>query len=167
MLMTLAEAIELAEREDGPRAGIRQQPPTSAGRREIMKALSIRQPWAWLIVNGYKDVENRSWWTSYRGEFLVHASQCMTRDEYGDAFDTAMSINESIPFPRREELARGGIVGAATLSGVVTRSDSPWFMGDKGFMLRDQRPTPFVPFKGQLGFFDVAENILRTVRGTA
>ena len=26
-----------------------------------MKALSIRQPWAWLIVNGYKDVENRTW----------------------------------------------------------------------------------------------------------
>jgi hypothetical protein len=30
-------------------------------------ALSVRQPWAWLIVNGYKDVENRSWTTHYRG----------------------------------------------------------------------------------------------------
>lgn len=26
-----------------------------------MKALSIRQPWAWLIANGHKDIENRTW----------------------------------------------------------------------------------------------------------
>ncbi|WP_229215634.1 ASCH domain-containing protein [Duganella sp. CY15W] len=40
-----------------------------------MKALSIRQPWAWLIVNGYKDIENRSWSTNVRGKVLVHASK--------------------------------------------------------------------------------------------
>ena len=40
-----------------------------------MKALSIKQPWAWLIVNGYKDIENRTWKTNYRGTFLVHASK--------------------------------------------------------------------------------------------
>ncbi|HDU8694716.1 TPA: ASCH domain-containing protein, partial [Morganella morganii subsp. morganii] len=40
-----------------------------------MKAISIRQPWAWLIVNGHKDIENRSWRTKYRGQVLVHASQ--------------------------------------------------------------------------------------------
>ena len=31
------------------------------------KAISIRQPWAWLIVNGYKDVENRIWPANLRG----------------------------------------------------------------------------------------------------
>ncbi len=40
-----------------------------------MKALSIRQPWAWLIANGYKDIENRSWRTNFRGEFLIHAGK--------------------------------------------------------------------------------------------
>lgn len=30
--------------------------------------LSIRQPWAWLIVNGYKDIENRTWPTHFRGK---------------------------------------------------------------------------------------------------
>ena len=39
-----------------------------------MKAISIKQPWASLIVNGYKDIENRSWRTSYRGKILIHAS---------------------------------------------------------------------------------------------
>jgi len=32
-----------------------------------MKALSILQPWAWLVVNGHKDIENRTWGTGFRG----------------------------------------------------------------------------------------------------
>ena len=39
-----------------------------------MKVLSVRQPWAWLIVAGYKDIENRTWSTPYRGELAIHAS---------------------------------------------------------------------------------------------
>ena len=38
-----------------------------------LKVLVVRQPWAWLIVNGYKDIENRSWRTRYRGALLIHA----------------------------------------------------------------------------------------------
>ena len=40
-----------------------------------MKALSIRQPWSWLIAAGYKDIENRTWHTNYRGKFYVHAAK--------------------------------------------------------------------------------------------
>lgn len=40
-----------------------------------MKALSIRQPWAWLIANGHKDIENRTSHTNFRGDFLIHASK--------------------------------------------------------------------------------------------
>ncbi len=40
-----------------------------------LKAISIRQPWAWLIVNGYKDVENRIWVANLRGPVLIHAGQ--------------------------------------------------------------------------------------------
>ena len=40
-----------------------------------MKVLSIRQPWATLIVEGYKDFEFRSWKTKFRGNFLIHASK--------------------------------------------------------------------------------------------
>ena len=39
-----------------------------------MKTLTIREPWASLIVNGYKDYEFRSWKTNYRGKILIHTS---------------------------------------------------------------------------------------------
>ncbi len=38
-----------------------------------MKAISIKQPWTYLIASGIKDVENRSWETSYRGRVYIHA----------------------------------------------------------------------------------------------
>ena len=38
-----------------------------------MKAITIKQPWASLIVHGIKDVENRSWKTNYRGRIYIHA----------------------------------------------------------------------------------------------
>ena len=48
------------------------------------KCLSVRQPWAWLIVHGHKPLENRSWATSYRGPLLIHAAKGMTRAECVD-----------------------------------------------------------------------------------
>lgn len=39
-----------------------------------MKALTIKQPWASLIANGIKDIENRTWKTNYRGRIYIHAS---------------------------------------------------------------------------------------------
>ena len=50
-----------------------------------MKALSIRQPWATLILHGQKDIENRSWATRQRGQVLIHASKGMTRDEWEES----------------------------------------------------------------------------------
>ena len=38
-----------------------------------MKALTIKQPYASLIVNGYKKIEFRTWKTNYRGKILIHA----------------------------------------------------------------------------------------------
>jgi len=40
-----------------------------------MKALTIKQPWAQLIVDGIKDIENRTWKTNFRGRVYIHASQ--------------------------------------------------------------------------------------------
>ena len=54
-----------------------------------MLALSIRQPWAWLIVHGWKDIENRTWRTRVRGRFLIHAAKGMTNREYLDAIEFA------------------------------------------------------------------------------
>ena len=124
-----------------------------------MKTLSIRQPWAWLIVYGGKDIENRSRRTNFRGRFLVHASQGMTRQEYNMATWIAGPLGVTItPF---EELLRGGIIGSVELVDCLEDSSSPWYMGEKGYLLRDPRPLPFVPHKGQLGFFDVPDSLVQ------
>jgi len=39
-----------------------------------MKTLSVKQPWAYLLCAGIKDIENRTWKTNYRGRVFIHAS---------------------------------------------------------------------------------------------
>jgi len=126
-----------------------------------MKALSIRQPWAWLIVNGHKDIENRTWSTKVRGEILVHASKGMTRTEYDDVAEMLQftEVMSHITLPDFEKIERGGIVGKVTITRCVEASDSPWFFGPQGFVLRDARVVPFVPRKGMLGFFHVPDSV--------
>jgi len=125
-----------------------------------VKALSIRQPWAWMILHGGKDIENREWPTRFRGRVLIHASKGMTRDEYADAFDFAISSGalpdlQNLPRLHFDTMERGGIVGSVEIVDCVTRSDSRWFMGTYGFVLRNPVVLPFQPYRGALGFFDV------------
>ena len=64
-----------------------------------MKALSIRQPWAWLIVCGHKPLENRSWPTPYRGPLLIHAAKGMARVEYEERLNMPVSYIADTPIP--------------------------------------------------------------------
>lgn len=121
-------------------------------------ALSIRQPWAWAIVNAGKDIENRSWATTFRGQVCIHASKGMTKEEFDNFVDLARALHRSGQWtgdfiPEREALSRGGIVGVAEIADCVTQSESPWFFGTYGFVLRNVQPVPFIPVKGLLGFF--------------
>lgn len=123
-----------------------------------MKALAIKQPWAWLIIHGGKTIENRTWHTKFRGRFLVHASAGMTKHEYDcvRSFLSYPGLHElGIKLPPFAELPRGGIIGSVELVDSLDNSDSPWYMGEKGFLLRDPKPSEFIPLKGRLGFFDV------------
>ena len=127
-----------------------------------MKALSIRQPWAWLIIDAGKDIENRSWSTNQRGRILVHASKGMTVDEYDDAIDFALNdcgVSDEL-VPHFEALQRGGIVGMVTIVDCVRAHSSKWFEGEYGFVLRDPVPLPFRPYRGSLGFFDVPDEFI-------
>lgn len=118
-------------------------------------ALSVRQPWAWLLTHGHKDIENRTWPTRFRGQFLIHASKGMTRGEYDDVELFLALRGLKIQLPAFEKLERGGIVGVAEISDCVNKSASPWFMGDYGFVVRDARPLQFRQMNGALGFFSV------------
>ena len=127
-----------------------------------MLALSIRQPWAFLIVNGYKTIENRSWSTMLRGPIQIHAGKVMSDED----FDDAMGLLDQIHPMSRDDMIRrrarvingaaplGGIVGQAEVVGCVTQSDSPWFFGPYGFVLAKARTVLFRPCRGKLGFFD-------------
>lgn len=99
-----------------------------------MKALSIRQPWAWAILNAGKRVENRSWQAChYRGPLLIHAAKGCGVEEYADA---AMWMHEQhlatpiewrldrqhVDTPKLQALAtlpRGGIVGVCSVVGSI------------------------------------------------
>lgn len=124
-----------------------------------MKALSIRQPYAWLIVNGIKDVENRTWHTGYRGPVLIHAGKTYPKRDHADDFDGLRA--QGHPYPADRESMLGGIVGIATITGCVTSSTSKWWIGPVGFTLADARPLPaLIACKGELGFFDVPADVL-------
>lgn len=125
-----------------------------------MIAISIRQPWANLILKAGKNIENRDWATKVRGRVLIHAAKGCTREELGDALDfaaQACGVRYSVDL---KTIERGGIVGSVEIVDCVTESDSEWFVGRYGFVLRDPRPLPFIPFKGQLGFFNVPDELL-------
>ena len=128
-----------------------------------MKAISVRQPWAWLIIHGGKDIENRTWPTKFRGRVLVHAAKGTTDQEYIDGWRFAYRAKpdletDSVPELIRRmafNLDRGGIIGSVEIVDCVSVSDSPWFSGPFGFVLRDPVSIEFRPLRGKLGFFDV------------
>ena len=68
-----------------------------------MKVLTIREPWASLIINGYKKYEFRSWKTNYRGKILIHAGINIDKDMLNRFKDYNL------------ECVKGGIIGEVEL----------------------------------------------------
>lgn len=125
---------------------------------ETLPAISIRQPWAHCIVHLSKSVENRSWPTKYRGPVLIHAGKALTKRDVASVREFVKEHVglEWLRLPQTPaDYQTGGIVGIADLVDCVEHSDSPWFFGPYGFVLRNARPLPFQAMPGQLGLFRV------------
>ncbi len=122
-------------------------------------AIALIQPWAHLLVTGLKDIENRDWFTRYRGPVAIHASKAMPNDQWDaamDMYDDIHPVKEGRLVRRREVrdgLQFGGIVGVVDIVDCVDQSDSEWFVGRYGFVIANARPVPFIPVKGKQGFF--------------
>lgn len=121
---------------------------------EFIPALSIQNPWAWLVVNRFKMVENRSRRCHYRGPVLIHAGLKIDVDAAKDVWSginpcTGRRINYGMGQPDR-----GGIVGIADIVGCVDASDDPYFVGPFGWLIENARPLRFQPCRGMLGLFD-------------
>ena len=108
-----------------------------------------------------KDIENRSWPTKKHGPILIHAAKAYSRREHS-SMSEHLATKMGIELPAYETMQRGGIVGRATLTDCVREHPSPWKIPDQwGFVLEDSAATPFVPWRGQLGWFLVpSETIL-------
>lgn len=132
-----------------------------------MRAVSIRQPWAWLIVNGHVGFANLDWPTSYRGEFLIRAGLKLVQREYRDtAAQLLDQLGIEVPHHTDEgRVPRGGIVGMAALTGMAMQHPSPAFRGPYAWLLAGARQLPFTPFKPahsgpDLRWFDVPRAVL-------
>lgn len=121
-----------------------------------MKALSVRQPWAWFLLHG-KPVENRDWSSRYRGPLAIHASKSMTKAEYFEAVDMVRRFDPDLVrrMPGPAEMVKGAIIGTVNMVDCVKQLESPWFFGPWGFVLHN--PVEFVEpiyVKGSLGLWE-------------
>jgi len=135
-----------------------------------MKALSLRQPWAWLVAAGLKDVENRTWSTKFRGRFLIHAGKSSEIEVQGlgDQWILNRLAGGNLERYWNAELVRGAIIGEATLVDCKfrpTEDDGVKYplWSEPGlyfFVLADPLLYDFpVVCRGALGFFDPHFNI--------
>ena len=132
-----------------------------------MKVISLIQPWASLVVKGFKNVENRSWQTWVRGEIGIAASARKSEDEWINAVMTIKHIYRHDYYEFAEsrligmvgefdDLPRGAILGTAEIAACQRERTSPWhFDGNWGFYLENaQEFKEPIPAKGKLGFWD-------------
>jgi len=133
-------------------------------KKPVLKALTIRQPWAELILRGRKPFELRSWRTKYRGLLVIHAAAKV------DAWDARhFGLDPA-------KLVTSAFVGFAILSDVrpYTRADARllkrrragygWFPGNLSWVLRKPRRIAPVRAKGQLSLFDVPKSVERRIK---
>jgi ASCH domain-containing protein len=130
-----------------------------------IKALSIGQPWAELILRHRKPFELRTWKTKYRGPLLIHVSQ---------RINTQATEHLGL---HRHDLTLGAFVGCARLVDVrpFTRQDArllkkkrgdygPWEPDYFAWVLKGVHRVKPIPFKGRLGLFTPPATILRRLR---
>ncbi len=124
--------------------------------RPAVKVLTIRQPWAWAVIYGGKDVENRRWRTTYRGLLLIHAGK--NADPDPEAYPRllwTMADPEAFAQPKQAWEAREAIIGFVYLADVLTDSPSPWATaGLYHWAFEFPAPVdPLVPCRGRPGLW--------------
>ncbi len=110
-----------------------------------MKAITIKQPWAWAIIHNGKDIENRTWKTKYRGKILIHAGKQIDKNAPKELLQMFFKQNKD---------PLGAIIGQVEITDCVDHSSSKWFQGPYGFVLKNPEDLPAVKTKGQLGLWE-------------
>jgi hypothetical protein len=130
-------------------------------------ALSIRQPWAELILSGKKTLEIRSWSTDYRGLLWVHVG-LKSDPELERAFGLT-------------NLFRGGYIGTVVLGGVIPLDEDDWvFYRSKHLDLSRYQPNHYgwflesplrfatpIPGPGKLGLYHPSEDVVALLKSAS
>lgn len=144
-----------------------------------MRALSIRMPWVYFTLIGRKLVENRNKPTNHRGPLLLHCGLQPAFDwrpgvVHADNTYDGDFLDDGTPWPRRDALPRGHVVGVVEVVDCVQADevmrrcfrDDPrqrQFVGEEGscWVFRNPRRLKrAIPFKGKVGIFDVPDELL-------
>lgn len=120
--------------------------------QETLRGLTLWQPWAWAIAHGGKRIENRPWrpWPEVLGKLIaIHAA---ARVDVATEAAAAAFIHPrtGVVVPEAATLPRGAIVAVARVTGYVTASRDPWFMGPVGWTLTD---VVALPIRGAQGLW--------------
>ncbi len=144
-----------------------------------MWVLTLTQPYAWMVVHGSKDLENRSWFNRIAKEiqgqgqtFAIHAGTTATRAYYREAVEFARGEDPALVVPPREQLVYGAILGTARIAGLYPPDEwrplgdpdhVPWHMQDRyGWALGGRTPLPAtIPWKGLQGFWKVDDAVIQ------
>jgi hypothetical protein len=130
-----------------------------------MRAVTVRQPWAWAIAHGFKDIENRSWAPRLDpGEVIaVHAGAATPSFEDVERVKKLVGRRGQVP----DAFDCGCVVAVARYQGVVAASRSRWFSGPLGWVLGGARALREpVDCKGQLGLWRLPSPVeSRVLRG--
>lgn len=115
---------------------------------DSVRALTLRQPWAWAVIFGGKNVENRTWKPRKPFTLLVHAGITWTEE----GAEHCEKLGVDVP----EDATWGGqIIGAVDVTGATEQSDSPWALpGYWHWELQNPRPAnPPIPTRGRAALF--------------
>lgn len=130
----------------------------------MAKAISLKQPFAWGAVHGWKDCENRSWYTDYRGPIWIHASKSPDNILGTEPADWAKEGRKKFfpGLPPWNELSFGAIIGMVDLVDCVTvevaesRKKSIHQHGDWCLLLENARVLKKpITWSGNLGIFSI------------
>lgn len=146
-----------------------------------MKALSVCQPFAQLIVSGFKRYETRPWCTSFRGRLFIHASRSV-RTDHTRLFELAAIGNHlgNLGFENFNALPLGAIVGEATLTRIFMTeqvsddlADEEKAVGDYSinrYAFRLEGPLMYerpIPASGKLGLWELEDSDAASAAGLA
>ena len=118
----------------------------------MMLVLSVAQPYAWAIIHGGKNIENRTWFQPKQvigTRIGIHAT--VTRPAKDDW--TFIVGGSGVSVFDQTDVIYGAIIGTVLVTGVVGESDSQWFSGPFGWTLKDPKPCVPIAIKGQLGLW--------------